>query len=166
MAYNPSQPRDEDGKWTAEGGSSTHYRQNMPYEEIIAEGRKIDLNFFSKKSEGDAKASAKKEIPLCPVEAFGFSDKHKLKRHYEKHKKNFKFKNETEYNKAAIDFWNKSPGTLYYAEMRNKFCKLGADGLTVCICEGNGTVNSFYVFKNHAEVRFYMELDGWRKTDE
>ena len=44
MAYNPSQPRDEDGKWTAEGGSSTHYRQNMPYEEILKADRENDIN--------------------------------------------------------------------------------------------------------------------------
>ena len=122
------------------------------------ERKKIPLDYFSKK--GHKKPDLSVEIPPVPKEAFGFENKKRLNtKHHKKHKVEMHYKDEKAYNQAAIDFWNKDDGELYYSERRGNFCKIGRDGVTVCFCSAEGIIGSFYQYSSKAETRQFIILE-------
>lgn len=164
---------EKNGRFVSNGGANPEFdvseirKQPSGRFSSIVPGKneqvKIPFDYFGGKSK---KSGGSLEIPPAPKEAFGFYDKHKWTTHFEKHNKDFGYKDEKSYNKGAIDFWNNSPGKVYYMVSSQKICKLGTDGLTICVCEKSGDVNSYYKFKNKKQVDLYKKMYGWRLMNE
>ncbi len=109
-------PRDEDGKFTDGAGQSKEARLHklkQIYNTEINELFSLPLNFFSKNSNT-------KDVEIPPVEKA-----HKFNRlqtaHHERHAKEMGFKNQKEYEKAAISFFNSNRGKLYFSNARKRF---------------------------------------------
>lgn len=127
------------------------------------ERKKIPLDYFGKK--GHKKLDRNIVIPVEPKEVYGFYDKNKLKAHFKKHKEDFNFKDEIEYNNAAVDFWNNNSKVFYIAH-QDRFARMGKDGLTVCVCDADGQVHSYYKFHSAAKLDFYIKTFDWRLIHE
>lgn len=125
--------------------------------EELKELAKVPLDYFGKK--GHKQPDVSTEIPPVPKEAFGFDKKRLNTNHHKRHKLDMNYKDEKTYNQAAMDFWNKGDGELYYSERRGNFCKIGRDGVTVCFCSAEGIIGSFYRYSNKAETRQFVILE-------
>nr|MBQ8890412.1 hypothetical protein [Clostridia bacterium] len=132
MAWDESKhPRDDDGKFTNGTGAPRTFRQNAPYGEILG------LDYFSEKKSKTAKSNATPPPPQ-PREAFGFANKERLNTdHHVKHAREMGFKDQKEYERAAIEFWSNGSGKKYfgidghfykYDESTNRFVSVNKDG--------------------------------------
>lgn len=159
--YDPNQKRDTDGKWTdgaAEGNKGYDSRKDTTSERL----KRIPRDFFGKKNK-DNGGTKPKEISSPPKEAFGFrNDERRNTKHHLRHVEEMGFKNQKEYERSAIDFWNKGNGKIYYSERRENYCKIGSDGKTVCFCDSEGYINSFYKYPTEAKARSFMKLEKLR----
>ena len=118
---------------------------------------KIPLDFF--KHKGGKKAEVTGEILEPPKEAYGFANKERLYTdHHRTHAADMGYTPQ-EYEKAAIQFWNTSDGKLYYSFRRHNFCKIAKDNVTVCFCDSEGIVNTFYKYKNASRTKAMMIIE-------
>ena len=63
-------------------------------------------------------------IPPLPTGISGFKDsKRKNTKHHKDHAKEMGFKNQDEYEKAALAFWKNGEGKYYFSKPRNSFYK-------------------------------------------
>ena len=112
-------------------------------EDTKKERAKIPLNFFGKKS-GSKEAHMHGEIPPKPKKAYGFLNKVRLNTsHHTKHAEEMGYKNQDEYEKAAIDFWENGEGTVYYSRPRNRFYKYSVKSQRMLSISCDGIVNTF-----------------------
>ena len=102
---------------------------------------KIPLDFFGIKS-GKKEARELGEIPPKPINAYSFLNKERQStRHHKKHALDMGYKNQAEYEKAAIDFWEKGEGTVYYSFARKCFCKY--DRKKKVVISADGIIHTF-----------------------
>lgn len=128
-------PRDEDGKFT--DGSKTHYRQNASYEEILA---------------ADKRASVA-NVPTA-VKFNRLNTKNHIR-----HAKELGYKNQTEYEKAAIDFFNSKRGKLYYSSVRSRYYKYDT-ATGEFVVSSDGFIHTYYKVtqKKFAKIKSQDEL--------
>lgn len=144
-------PRDDIGRFTK-------YGSIIPGSGKTDDRFKLSLDHFGKKTksdESDDQHSVK--IPPLPKEAYGFE--RLLSNHHQRHVVEMGLKDSKEYEKAAIDFWNNGEGNLYYCKRRGNFCKIADDGVTVCFCNSDGMIQSFYKYPNRIKTRQFMDLE-------
>lgn len=118
MQFDESKhPRDKDGKFT-DGNRTTkeaydsrdtfgNMLRNMP------QGAKERVTELRSET-GDTKRPE-------PEKAYGFANKERRETaHHVTHAKEMGFKNQRDYERAAVDFFNSSRGKLYYSERRKR----------------------------------------------
>lgn len=118
-------PRDGDGKFTSGGG----FRQNASYEEIMSADKQGLTN---------SEESGTMEMP----QATGFN---RIKtRHHQQHIAELGFKNEKEYIRAAIDFFNSGEGELYIGTKRNDYARYDEKRGLYATCGVDGAIKTFF----------------------
>ena len=65
-------------------------------------------------------------------------------RHHQRHINELGYKNEKEYIKGAIDFWNKGKGNIYIGERRGNYAKYDKNSGRYLTCDKSGTITTFY----------------------
>ena len=73
------------------------------------------------------------------------------------------FKNQREYENAAIIFWETGKGEVYYCKNRGNFVKIGIDGVTVCFCNSDGYINSYYKYPNKNRLLLRLKNEKMEK---
>ena len=102
----------------------------------------MDLGFFGHKK---VKTELNFEEPLTPPkEAYGFLNKERLNtKHHRKHAEEMGFKNQDEYERAAISFWERGEGTVYISKLQPKFYKYDEKSECLFIISPNGIIHTF-----------------------
>ena len=99
------------------------------------------------------------EMPVFPKESYGFDKERLYTKDHIKHRNDMGFKDSDKYNKAAMDFWNNGKGTFYYSERRGNFAKIAPDQVTVCLCDKDGRIQSYYKYPNIASAENFKLLE-------
>ena len=158
MKWNESKhPRDKDGKFTDSGINradamkmttnelrvSLAQKQNARHYELVL----IPPDFFGAKSTHGKSSNQNIEIPAPPIEAFEFADLYT--NHHIAHANEMGYKNQKEYERAAIEFWNKGDGTIYYSKARNSFYKYNENTCEMVVVSSDGTIHTFMKYSKN-----------------
>ena len=120
---------------------------------------KIPLDFFGIKS-GKKEARELGEIPPKPINAYSFLNKERQStRHHKKHALDMGYKNQAEYEKAAIDFWEKGEGVVYYSRPRNTFYKYDVKTCKEVAVSPDGIIHTFML---EPRKKFEKNKIQWR----
>ncbi len=139
-------PRDGNGKFTEKGGrkewalrlSTSELKQALLLDEKM---RRIPLDFFSLQD----KYVSKSDIPYT---VFGFSTKErKNTSHHIAHAKEMGFQNQSEYERAAIHFWEHGNGVRYISELRNRYYQYDPKTERFLSIDANGCIRTFMIYK-------------------
>lgn len=77
--------------------------------------------------------------------AFGFADrKRKYSPDHIQHSKEMGFKNQDEYERAAIDFWDNGQGEVYHGSKRGRFAKFNKRTGEYVVTDKDGTLRTYY----------------------
>ena len=80
-----------------------------------------------------------------PERAYGFVNKErKNTSHHQKHMREMGFKNQDEYERESIRFWEQGSGTIYQGKRRGDFAKYDANTKRFVVMSADGYVKSFY----------------------
>lgn len=151
--YNKDQPRvpkgnPNGGQWVkAEAFEAAVEKYSSPseYERI-----KLDLQFFAKKSKEGKKEISDKDIPTPPKEAYGFLNKERLHtKHHVNHSKEMGFKDQDDYERAAIDFWERGEGKVYASKLYPKFYKYDKKSKSLLTISYAGIIHTFMKRTEH-----------------
>ena len=119
----------------------------------------IPLDFFAKTETTQTRTYNSKKRPELPKEAYGFA---RLEtEHHKDHAEEMGYKNQKEYEKAAIDFWNKGNGDVYYSNARNSFIKYNMRTTEFIVVSGDGTIHTFMYIK---PIKF-KTIARWEKLE-
>lgn len=101
-----------------------------------------------------------------PKHAYGFANK-KLKNSPDhiQHAKEMGFKNQDEYEEAAINFWDSGQGEEYYGSKRGRFAKYNENTSEYVVIEKDGTLKTYYYLpKKQFEKKIKQEeYREWKK---
>jgi hypothetical protein len=140
MAWDESKhPRDGDGRFSENQHERDEKKRDAVRHIYDSDGGRvrIPLDFFAEK-----KDYSNEPIPDVPKEVFGFADKErKNTANHIKHAKEMGYKNQDEYERAALDFWKNSKGEVYYSHGRKRFYKY--DGARFVSFDTEGTLRTF-----------------------
>lgn len=113
----------------------------------------LGLDFFSNKSKSGS-IDVNNERPTPPKEAYGFASKERLNTaHHIKHAEEMGYKNQKEYEQAAIEFWNSGAGKVYYSAERKRYYKY--DNNTerfISVCD-KGSIHTFMKYPKNKFTR-------------
>lgn len=89
----------------------------------------------------------KKNAPIKsaqqPEKAYGFANKErKNTRHHIDHAKEMGYKNQDEYERAAVKFFNSDKGKLYYGKARDRFYRYNDDTGEYAV-SSNGVIHTY-----------------------
>jgi hypothetical protein len=73
------------------------------------------------------------------------------------------YKNQDDYERAALDFWKNGEGKLYYSFGRRNFVKYDEKTKRSCYVSHDGFVESFFVFETKSGASRYMYQDSWKE---
>ena len=110
--------------------------------EELKELAKVPLDYFGKK--GHKQPDVSTEIPPVPKEAFGFKDDRLYIPDHVKHAKEMGYKDPKQYESAAIDFWAKGTGKIYYSKMTKAFYKYNQKNEEFLVVDHEGYVKTFF----------------------
>lgn len=148
-------PRDDDGKFTEKEGTAgaidprkITYRQNTPYQKILADDRarekqekavlNIPLDFFGLSEDRYADWSQ------MPLEAVAFDGKMRRDtEHHQRHAKDMGFKSMKEYEANAREFWKNGKGTRYITAKNPRFYKYNAETEKFISVGTDGTIYTY-----------------------
>ena len=145
--YNPNQPRvpagsSNGGQWVKVTETiDTNFAARKASEK---RGFRIPLNAFGK-AESSNTPQKSKEIPVKPEKAYGFDKDRLTTDHHTKHIKEMGFKDQKEYVRAAIDFWERGQGETYYSERLSCFYKYNRKTKHFLSIKADGTIRTFYI---------------------
>lgn len=111
-------PRDSDGKFTDGNGTN-----KKAYDSRDKFGNML-RNMPQGAKERVAEINSTAEKPKRPQieEAYGFANKERRETvHHITHAKEMGYKNQRDYERAAVDFFNSSRGKLYFGERRKRY---------------------------------------------
>ena len=125
----------ENGRYT---GSGTTFRQNTSYSEILESA----INIYSDNPELDKKNAPLKSVQK-PEIAYGFANKErKNTRHHKDHAKEMGYKNQDEYERAAVEFFNSDKGKLYYGNARDRYYRYNENTGEYAV-SSNGVIHTY-----------------------
>lgn len=128
-------PRDSDGKFSGKGQS---YRANTSYSEIM-----------------DGAQSFPKDVPTASK--FNRRDT----KHHTVHAKEMGFKNQKEYEIAAVEFWNKDDGETFVGTKRNDYAKYNAKTEEYAVCRNDGIIKTYYKM-NRKKFEKKKQQEGYK----
>lgn len=129
-------PRDEQGRFT--NGGAKEYRQNTPHEEILRENNR-------------------------PEKAYGFANKErKNTKDHRAHAKDMGFKNQDEYEKEAVSYWEKGEGTIYQGKRRGDFAKYNSKSQKYVVVSVDGYIKTFYKV-SQKKFETILKQEGYEK---
>lgn len=129
-------PRDEDGKFT--DGSKTYYRQNASYEDILA---------------ADKRASVANVPTAVKFNRLNTNN-------HIRHAKELGYKNQTEYEKAAIDFFNSKRGKLYMDLRLGKFYRYEEKTRLIAVVDNDDGICTFHRLENKNAFMRKIKQEG------
>lgn len=134
-------PRDV-GRFTKKLDGSS-YRSEVNERIRWAKENNIELPLNDDGSLNDIKLRELWEKKRKPPEAYGFADKtRKNTKHHKRHAQEMGFKNQDEYERAAVEFFNSDKGKLYYGEARDRFYRYDEETHIIAI-SSNGIIHTF-----------------------
>lgn len=92
-----------------------------------------------------AEINSTTEKPKRPEveEAYGFADKERQNtKNHVSHAKELGFKNQRDYERAAVDFFNSSRGKLYYSERRKRYYRYD-ERTGEMVVSSNGVIHTY-----------------------
>ena len=149
MQFDESKhPRDKDGKFTDGNGTTKeaydsrdtfgNMLRNMP------QGAKDRVAEISSGTEDTKRPE--------PEKAYGFANKERRETaHHVTHAKEMGFKNQRDYERAAVDFFNSSRGKLYYSERRKRYFRYDEKTGELAV-SSNGIVHT-YMYRTKKEFK-------------
>ncbi len=164
MQFDESKhPRDNDGKFTDGNGTTKkaydsrdkfdNMLRNMPQGARAAIDKSIaDLEKEQRrevKAERVVEVDAATSKPKRPEveEAYGFANKERQTTHnHVSHAKEMGFKNQRDYERAAVDFFNSSRGKLYYSELRERYYRYDEKTGEMVVLS-NGVIHTYMLTK-------------------
>lgn len=134
------------------------FRQNESYEYIQnrrfveSEHKRDERGRFVKMGTSELKAAAMIELEnysnLQPEKAYGFADNERMNTsHHVAHAKEMGFKNQSDYEKAAVSFFNGDEGELYYSERRERFYRYDKKSKRMVV-SSDGVIHTFMIVSN------------------
>lgn len=143
---HPRGQPDNAGKFVEKGKSSSYSSQEDPAQTLSKRVKK-------------AKVSK-------PSKAYGFADKkRKNSPDHLRHAKEMGYKNQDQYESAAIDFWDNGEGEVFYGNKRNRFAKYNSKTREYVVVEVDGTLRTYYKvsFKKFQNIKKQEEFSRWEK---
>ncbi len=144
------QPYDtESGQYTGEEAKrlSRHFMSNNG-----------SLRGYSQEGKGTSAASDTHKVPEAME--FGRID---TKRH-QKHIKELGYKNEREYIKGAVKFFNSQRGTLYFGGIKSYFYRYEKETNLLAVCDREGVIHTFHILKpKEFDKTILRERLEWKK---
>ncbi len=98
---------------------------------------------------------------ICPPkEAYGFLNKERLNtNHHIRHSKELGYKNQTYYERGAVEFWNSQNGTVYYMSMHKNFALY--DGKKYVTVSLEGIVQTFMLMTDKEFQKTLKQEKGY-----
>lgn len=96
-----------------------------------------------------------------PPQAYGFADKtRKNTKHHKRHAQEMGYKNQDDYERAAVEFFNSDKGKLYYSRVRDRFYRYDEKTGELAI-SSDGIIHTFdyRTTKEFAKIRRQEELN-------
>ncbi len=91
--------------------------------------------------------------------AIGFANKErKNTKHHLRHAREMGYKNQDEYERAAVEFFNGNQGVLYYSERRDRFYRYDEKSQKFAVCDKEGILHTF-------DFRTPKEFEKIKKQD-
>ena len=122
--------------------------------------------YDSRKDETAKRVVEKAGLNTAPEKAYGFANKErKNTKDHKAHAKEMGFKNQDEYEQAAILFWEKGEGIIYQGKRRNDFAKYNKRTKQYIVVSTDGYIKTFYLmavkkFKSKEKQEVY---EKWTK---
>lgn len=135
------QPRDERGKWIREE-ESIHANFSLEKAAEIKKFR-ISLQRFSKKGTGNVK-NKPIEMPPIPPKAYGFEKGRENTKDHIRHTQEMGFKDQRQYIREAINFWDNGAGEVYFCERKTCFYKYNDKKEWMLTINPDGTIRTFF----------------------
>ncbi|MCI8499245.1 MAG: hypothetical protein HFE28_01355 [Clostridia bacterium] len=78
--------------------------------------------------------------------AVGFANKErKNTKHHLRHAREMGYKNQDEYERAAVEFFNGNSGKLYYNPKDNRYYRYDDKTRRIAVCDAEGNIHTFFV---------------------
>ena len=151
MAWDENKhPRDSIGRFTfkskLEEFDWIYSSDPKIYEHNTSSVNLIGLNFFAKESKS---LPQQKNIAPPPREVYGFANSERLNTdHHKRHAKEMGFKDQKQYEKAAIEFWKNGKGKVYYSPYRDRYYKYDSKKELFISVDIQGTIHTFMISDN------------------
>ena len=95
-----------------------------------------------------------------PKEAYGFLNKERLNtKHHIRHAQEMGYKNQTDYERGAVEFWNSQNGTVYYMSMHKIFALY--DGKKYVAISLEGIVQTFMLMTDKEFQKTLKQEKGY-----
>ena len=133
----------------------------------IRKGQTREAAMLAFLSEADDNEPFKeKSKPQKPEKVYGFANKErKNTAHHQKHMKDMGFKNQDEYEKEAVFYWEKGEGTIYRGKRRGDFAKYNPKTQRYVVVSADGNIKTFYQMssKKFEEKKKQEGYEKWIK---
>jgi len=143
--------RDKEGRFAEQGekSSKSNALTNPESRAKINSDKAVESDDPKEIAKGIFPCAEQQEIDRLLVEmpksAFGFSKDRLHTKDHERHVKEMGFKTSKEYERAAIDFWEKDGGDLYYSKRRKTYYKYDERRKWFLSIDKEGTVRTFHL---------------------
>ena len=121
---------------------------------------KVPMDFFASKKTSQIRTYHSDEKPDLPKEAFKFARLNT--EHHIKHAQDMGYKNQKEYERAAVIFWNNSEGDMYYSSARDSFYKYYDKTNEMLVISPEGIIHTF-LFRTKKEFMINIRWDKLEK---
>ncbi len=122
----------KNGRYEKDGGATA---------ETKSEHEKA-IDIYSDTPEEDKKNAPLKSVQK-PEIAYGFANKErKNTRHHKDHAKEMGYKNQDEYERAAVEFFNSDKGKLYYGNARDRYYRYNENTGEYAV-SSNGVIHTY-----------------------
>ena len=145
-------PRDEDGKFTSKNGNSkSRYKRLVKAIRKRIEHKRANIQFFARKQKSDKaekRISNEEAKDYIPVDTFGFEGDRLYTQHHMDHAIEMGFKDQKQYQRAAIEFWKSGRGKLFFNKSLQRYYKYDEKTSRFISVGVNGQTHTFMLLSN------------------
>ena len=107
-------------------------------------GRYESVDYFTGEPKGETEESFFKRGTSDQPQAIGFANKErKNTKHHARHAREMGYKNQDEYERAGVEFFNSNRGKLYYSEKRKRFYRYDEKSGKLAVVSEDGTLHTY-----------------------